>query len=95
MTPDTKATPIRLSPNEAARLFGIHEKTIRRAIKEGAIRYVVVRGRYKLLFESVLSWSQRTTTVRNKRDHAGIGQWVGRWDIRNTHYSPRAPEEKT
>lgn len=91
MTSATPSTSVRLSISEASRLFGISEKTIRRAIKSGDLRYVVVRGRYKLNFESVLTWSQRSATVRNKRDGQGIGQWVDQWKIRNTLYSPRNP----
>ncbi len=86
--------PIRLSISEAGRLFGIHPRTIRRAIAAGEIRYIVVRGRYKLLFDSLVSWSQRTTTVRNKRDTQGIGQWVNQWSIKNTLYSPRPPQNE-
>jgi excisionase family DNA binding protein len=92
MSESTTGAPIRLSISEAARLFGVAEKTIRRAIKDQEIRYVVVRGRYKLLFESILSWSQRSTTVRHKRDANGIGQWVDQWKIKNVKYSPRGPE---
>lgn len=79
---------IRLSVSEAARLFGVSQRTIRRAITDGDITYVVVQGRYKLNFESVLRWSQHTTTVRNKRDRAGIGQYVDQWKIKNKLFSP-------
>lgn len=93
-SPSTNSPQLRVSLSEASRLFGIHEKTLRRAVKAGEIRYVVVLGRYKLQFESVLAWSQRHATVRHKRDQNGIGQWVEQWKIRNTLYSPRAPEQK-
>lgn len=83
--------PVRVSVSEAARLFGVHARTVRRAIVQGEIRYIVVRGRYKLNFESVVSWSQRTTSVRNKRDAKGIGQWVDQWRIKNPKYSPHTP----
>ncbi len=79
---------IRLSISEAAKLFGIDQKTVRRAIKRQELRYVVVRGRYKLSFESVLKWSQKKATVRNKSNRLGIGQFVDRWKISNKHYSP-------
>ena len=64
---------IRLSTSEAARLFGVDQKTIRRAIKDQQIKYVVVRGRYKLNFESLLEWSQKRTTVKNKLARQGLG----------------------
>ncbi|MBI5370082.1 helix-turn-helix domain-containing protein [Candidatus Uhrbacteria bacterium] len=79
---------IRLSVSEAARMFGVSPITIRRAIKDQEITYVVVQGRYKINFESLLHWSQRTTTVRHKRDERGIGQFVEQWKIRNRLFSP-------
>jgi len=82
------ASIIRLSVSEAARMFGVSQRTIRRAISDGQITYVVVQGRYKLNFESLLKWSQDTTTIRNKRDRQGIGQYVNQWKIKNKLYSP-------
>ena len=79
---------IRVSVSEAAKLFGISPRTVRRAISEGAVAYVVVRGRYKINFESLVKWSQERPTVRNKLAKAGIGQFVGDWKIRNRLYSP-------
>lgn len=83
-----KQAMIRVSVSEAAKLFGLSPQTIRRAIREQEIRYVVVRGRYRIAFESVLEWSQRQTTTRNKLTKHGIGQYVDRWHIRNKLYSP-------
>lgn len=79
---------IRLSVSEAARLFGVSSRTIRRAITAGDVTYVVVQGRYKINFESLLRWSQNTTVLRNKRDKVGLGQYVGLWKIKNKLYSP-------
>ncbi|MBT4153712.1 MAG: helix-turn-helix domain-containing protein [Candidatus Magasanikbacteria bacterium] len=79
---------IRLSISEAARLFGVSQQTIRRAIKAQEITYIVVGGRYKLNFESLVTWSQQKTTVKNKMNSKGIGQYVDQWKIRNTLYSP-------
>lgn len=81
-------TPIRLSVSEAAKLFGVSARTIRRALTEGKITYIVVQGRYKLNFESLLKWSQETTTVKHKLAKTGIGQFVDRWKIKNRLYSP-------
>lgn len=85
---------IRLSISEAARLFGVNPQTIRRAIKEQEIIYAVVRGRYQLNFESVLKWSQRKTTVKNKLQNHGIGQYVDKWKIKNPLYSPNPQSAK-
>jgi excisionase family DNA binding protein len=84
---------VRVSVSEAARLFGINARTVRRAIASGDIRYIVVRGRYKLHFGSLVTWSQRATAVRNKRDQRGIGQWIEQWKIKNPKFSPRPPAE--
>ena len=84
---------MRLSVTEAAKLFGIDQITIRRAIKDKQIRYIVVRGRYKISFSSLLKWSQQRTSVRNKLSQKGIGQYVDKWKISNTLYSPR-PKKK-
>jgi len=79
---------IRLSVSEAAKIFGIHERTIRRAIKEHELHYVVVQGRYKINFDSVLKWSQKNPVIRNKTERRGIGQFVEKWRISNTLFSP-------
>jgi excisionase family DNA binding protein len=83
---------VRVSISEAAKLFGVNPRTIRRALAAGDIRYIVVGGRYKLHFGSLVGWSQKTPTVRNKRDAKGIGQWVDQWRIKNTKFSPRPPQ---
>jgi excisionase family DNA binding protein len=79
---------IRVSVSEAAKLFGVSQRTIRRAIQDQEITYVVVQGRYKINFESLIHWSQRTTTIRNKRDSHGMGQFVTNWKINNKLFSP-------
>lgn len=81
---------IRVSISEAAKLFGVSTQTIRRAIKDKELTYVVVGGRYKLNFEALVRWSQVKTTVKNKTEKQGIGQYVEKWKIRNTLYSPSA-----
>ena len=84
----TDTQPIRLSVTEAAKLFGLEQKTIRRALKAQELRYIVVRGRYKIHFESVLKWSQKKTTIRNKTNTHGLGQYVEKWKITNKLFSP-------
>ena len=85
---------VRVSISEAARLFGVSTQTIRRAIKNQEITYIVVAGRYKINFESLVKWSQQKTTVKNKTNSHGIGQYVDRWKIRNTLYSPSSKSLK-
>jgi len=79
---------IRVSISEAARLFGVNPQTIRRAIKAGEITYIVVAGRYKINFESLVSWSQQKTTIKHKSEKFGIGQYIDKWKISNPLYSP-------
>lgn len=79
---------IRVSVSEAARLFGVGAKTIRRAIKDDKLKYIVVQGRYKINFESLLEWSQDKTTTKNKLSQTGIGQYVDKWRIKNKLFSP-------
>ncbi len=80
--------PLRVTISQAANLLGISEKTIRRAIADGDIFYIVVRGVYKINFESLLKWSQSRTKIRNKMEKEGIGQYVEKWKIKNKLYSP-------
>lgn len=79
---------IRLSISEAAKLFGVNAQTIRRAVQNNEINYIVVQGRYKINFESLVKWSQRRVTIKNKMESRGIGQYVDRWKIKNKLYSP-------
>lgn len=79
---------IRLSVSEAARILGVDSKTIRRAIQQQEVRYVVIRGRYKIHLGSLIRWSQKNLKLQNKVASKGIGQYVGQWKIKNTLYSP-------
>ena len=83
-----KPLPIRVSVSEGARLFGISTKTIREALKNNEILYIISRGRYKINFESLLKWSQDSTRRRNQLLSSGIGQFVDKWNINNKKYSP-------
>ena len=81
-------TPIRLTISQAANLFGVSQKTIRRAIQDQEILYIVVRGVYKINFESMLKWSQSRIKIKNKLEKQGIGQYVEKWKIKNKLFSP-------
>ncbi len=85
---------IRVSVSEAARLFGVSTKTIRDALKAQELKYIVVRNRYKIHFESLVLWSQKNKRRQNKLTHNGIGQFVDTWKLSATKFSPRPPEEK-
>jgi excisionase family DNA binding protein len=79
---------IRLSVSEAAKLFGVATQTIRRAISDGAVNYVVVQNRYKISFESLVKWSQSSVRVKTKSNTVGIGQFVTQWRVKNKKFSP-------
>lgn len=79
---------IRVSVSEAARLFGVSSKTIRQAIKNEEIKYIVVNGRYKINFISLVEWSQQSTRRANQLSGQGIGQYVQKWKIKNKKFSP-------
>ena len=82
---------LRLSVSESAKLFGVSSKTIRQAIKDEELKYIVVKGRYKINFSSLVDWSQKSTRRANLLKNAGLGQYVEQWKIRNKKYSP-SPE---
>lgn len=80
--------PVRVTISQAANLFGVNEKTVRRAIANREVLYIVVRGVYKINFESLIQWSQSRPQLKNKLNNDGIGQFVNRWKIKNKLYSP-------
>jgi excisionase family DNA binding protein len=84
----SEKAPLRVTISQAANLFGINEKTVRRAISNGEVLYIVVRGVYKIHFESLLKWSQNRPKIKNKLEKEGVGQFVDRWKIKNKLYSP-------
>ena len=83
-----KENIIRVSVSEAGQLFGVSSKTIRQAIKTDNLRYIVVRGRYKINFISLVEWSQKSTRRSNLLKNKGLGQYVNQWKISNKKYSP-------
>jgi len=88
--------PIRVSVSEAAKLFGVSTATIRKAITSGELRYIVVRERYKINFEDLISWSQKSARRSTQFREKGIGKFASRWRIKNRLYSPdkRLAEEE-
>lgn len=73
--------PILLSVTEAAKFFGVSTRTIRRAISSEAVTYTVVKDRYKITLDSLLSWASSTSTVEKKLSTAGFGAYVEKWKI--------------
>ena len=86
--PDEVKYPIRVSVSEAARLVGVDPHTVRRALKAQELRDIVGQGRYKINFDSLVSWSQNRSTVKRKMEQKGIGQYVDHWKIKTKKFSP-------
>jgi excisionase family DNA binding protein len=91
---DARSNAIRVSVSEGAKLLGVNPATVRRAIKDQQIRYVVVRGRYKISFESLIKWSQKRPIVKYNLENKGIGQYIEKWKIKNTLFSPNPKFEE-
>ncbi len=72
---------IRLSVSEAAKFFGISPRTVRRAITDKEVEFIVVQNRYKIDLASLLDWADKTVTVKHKLAKDGIGQFVEKWKI--------------
>lgn len=81
-------TPLRVSVSEAAKLFGVSTATIRKALRQAELRYIVVRNRYKINFEDLISWSQKSARRAGQFREKGIGQFASKWRIKNRLYSP-------
>ncbi len=75
------STEIRISPSTASLLFGISERSIRRAISNGELPVLVKNARYKIEIRDLLRWSEKLPNRQKKRDNYGIGQYVDTWRI--------------
>jgi len=75
------STQIHLSPHMASILFGVSERSIRRALKKKQIKFVVINSRYKIDLADLIQWSSQMPNRRKKRDQDGLGQYVEKWKI--------------
>jgi len=90
--PQNQSLP--LSVSEAARLFGLSEKTIRRAVKTKELPVMMIKGRYRIQFKDVLSWSHDRPRLASARDTKGIGQFITEWrDSEAEEAEPSKPEK--
>ena len=71
--------PIWLSVSEAAKLGGVQNKTIRRALKYNKLSYKIVKDRYLIDFSTVLEFLYSTKKLKNKLANSGIGQYIEKW----------------
>jgi len=68
-----------ISVTQAAKLFGVEQKTIRRAIKAKEIIYVVEDERYSLEMGSLIIWAHQSARLKNKLGQYGVGKFVKEW----------------
>lgn len=68
-----------LSVSHAAKLFGVKQKTIRRAIKSKNIIYIVEGNRYSVEMGSIIRWAYKKTKTKNKLNQEGMGKFVKQW----------------
>ncbi len=73
------AEPIWLSVTEAAKLGGVSNKTIRRAIQIGKIKYKIYKNRYLISLRSLILFLMSNTKLKNKLKFNGLGQYVEKW----------------
>ena len=67
--------PIWLLISEAAKLGGVQQKTIRRAILAKTVKYKIVKNRYLVELSSVVKYLESNTKLKNKFKNFGLGQY--------------------
>ncbi|MGE5426063.1 MAG: hypothetical protein ACM3PZ_03245 [Bacillota bacterium] len=69
--------PIWLSVSESAKIGGVKDKTIRRALKaEAGLKFKVSGNRYQIEFGSLVTYFRRNTKLSNKFNEKGLGQYL-------------------
>lgn len=67
-----------LSVSEAAKMGGVQNKTIRRALKKD-LKFKIRGNRYFITFPSLLKFLHSNTKLKNKLLLSGLGQYVKEW----------------
>jgi len=75
--------PIWLSVSEAAKIGGVQNKTIRRAIKNIKVKFKIIDNRYLIDFESLIFYLHTTLKLKNKLNNIGVGQYIEEWKNKN------------
>lgn len=68
-----------LTISQAALLFGVEQKTIRRAIKSHEVAYLVENNRYTVEMGSLIAWAAKSKKLSNKLRLHGVGKFVEQW----------------
>jgi len=72
-------SPLWLSVSEAAKIGGVQNKTVRRAILYNNIKYKIIGNRYLVDFPSLIAYLHTKTKLKNKFNQFGLGQYVDKW----------------
>lgn len=68
--------PLWLSVSEAAKIGGIKDKTVRRALKaESGLKFKIINNRYQIELASLVIYLHRSTKLKNKFFEHGLGQY--------------------
>ncbi len=76
---DPVSNKLWVSVSQAAKLFGVDQKTIRRAIKAKNIMYTVNENRYNIEMGSLVKWVHKSKKLKNKLNQYGMGKFVKEW----------------
>lgn len=70
-----------VSVSEAARLTGVSDKTIRRALKSNTsqLKFKIAFDRYQIDLGSLLTYFFKSAKLVNKLNKQGLGQYVKEW----------------
>jgi len=71
----TIENPLWLSVSEAAKLGGVQNKTIRRAIQSNQIKFKIIKNRYLIDLLSLIQYLHSKTKLKNKYYQNGLGQY--------------------
>jgi len=74
------SNPVWLSVSESAKIGGVTNKTIRRAIQSNNIKYKILKNRYLIDIASLIQYLLKTKKLENKLNKYGIGQYVDKWE---------------
>jgi len=69
------ANPIWLSVSEAAKISGVNQKTIRRAIQNKQINYKIYKDRYLINLSAIIQYMYSNKKLKNKYIQYGLGQY--------------------
>lgn len=73
--------PIWLSVSEAAKLGGVQNKTIRRAIQSKTVKFKIIKNRYQIDLKSLIIYLHSNKKLNNKLLKNGLGQYVDKYNL--------------